>query len=235
MLTAVGGLAISATVAAAGTSGAGVSASALPKVDMERVVLASQLDPPKSGTGKTPEAGDDVLRVERALKAKGLLASRYVDGHYGSSTVTAYGKYQRRLGYSGIDANGIPGRTSLNKLGSKRFAVVRTTNPGSRNYSISGERVNHRTYNMIKRADSKLSFSIRLTQGSYTSSNPNSAGTHAGGGAVDISVSGLSSTNRWRMVRELRRVGFAAWLRTPSQGDWGYHIHAIAVNDTDAS
>lgn len=33
-------------------------------------------------------------------------------------------------------------------------------------------------------------------------------------------------------MRALRRVGFAAWLRTPSQSNWPYHIHAIAVGDT---
>ena len=30
-------------------------------------------------------------------------------------------------------------------------------------------------------------------------------------------------------------MGFAAWLRNPSQGDWPYHIHAAAVSDPDLS
>jgi hypothetical protein len=36
-------------------------------------------------------------------------------------------------------------------------------------------------------------------------------------------------------VKALRTVGFAAWLRNPSQGDWPYHIHAAAVSDPDLS
>ncbi len=45
----------------------------------------------------------------------------------------------------------------------------------------------------------------------------------------------MTSTERWRTVRALRQVGFAAWLRTPSQcgGCWPTHIHAIAIADTD--
>ena len=69
--------------------------------------------------------------------------------------------------------------------------------------------------------------------GSYTSANPSSAGTHDAGGAVDISVASLSATQRWQTVQALRTVGFAAWLRNPSQGDWPYHIHAVAISDTD--
>jgi hypothetical protein len=34
---------------------------------------------------------------------------------------------------------------------------------------------------------------------------------------------------------ELRRIGFAAWVRDPSQGDWPYHVHAIAIGDQDMS
>ena len=45
----------------------------------------------------------------------------------------------------------------------------------------------------------------------------------------------MSSTYRTNVVRQLRLVGFAAWLRTPAQGDWDYHIHAIALADTDQS
>jgi hypothetical protein len=43
----------------------------------------------------------------------------------------------------------------------------------------------------------------------------------------------MSTTYRTNVVRQLRRVGFAAWLRTPEQGNWPYHIHAIALADTD--
>ncbi|CAM3138223.1 peptidoglycan-binding domain-containing protein [Stackebrandtia soli] len=205
---------------------------ALATVDMEMVLVAAQVDPRKSGTGITPGAGPSVKLVEQALQAKGLLNSAQVDGHFGTSTISAYSALQRSLGYSGLDANGMPGKTSLTNLGSGRYTVSRPISPGSRTDSYSGKRTNTRTVRMLAAADARLSTSIRLTQGSYTSSNPGSAGTHDGGGVVDISVSGLSTTQRWQMVRELRRVGFAAWLRTPAQG-FDYHIHAVAVADPD--
>jgi len=62
-----------------------------------------------------------------------------------------------------------------------------------------------------------------------------SAGTHDGGGALALSVSGLTWATRTDVLRRLRTVGFAAWLRTPAQRDWGHHVHAIALADTDHS
>jgi hypothetical protein len=52
---------------------------------------------------------------------------------------------------------------------------------------------------------------------------------------VDISVDGLGDNARTKVVTALRQVGFAAWLRNPSQGDWPWHIHAAAISDTDLS
>jgi peptidoglycan hydrolase-like protein with peptidoglycan-binding domain len=211
------------------------AASALPAVDMELVLLAAQVDPPKTGTGLTPGAAAHVLEVERALNAKGLLASSAVDGHYGTSTVAAYAAWQRSLGYSGLDANGFPGPTSLTALGSGRFTVSRPVSAGARTSTYGGEQVNARTRSMLVAADAMLSWGLVLDQGSYSTSDPTSAGTHDGGGAVDVSATGLTTTQRWETVRALRTVGFAAWLRTPSQGSWPYHIHAVAVGDPDLS
>jgi len=223
LATAGAALAVPALVA--------VPASAATTVDMEQVLLACQVDPPKSGTGTTPGAQAHVLAVEQALKAKGLLAAAQTDGHYGTSTLDAYAAWQRSLGYSGLDANGVPGRTSLTELG---FTVSRPVATGSRTASYGGKRVNTRTADMLRAADATLSWSITLTQGSYNSSNPDSAGTHDGGGVVDISVSSLSTTQRWQTVKALRTVGFAAWLRTPSDG-FDYHIHANGISDPDMS
>jgi peptidoglycan hydrolase-like protein with peptidoglycan-binding domain len=232
------GLAFGAALAAPALVGAPSAATAdvtaLATVDMELVLLACQVDPPKSGTGTTPGAESHVLAVEQALQAKGLLASAQSDGHYGTSTLDAYAAFQRSLGYSGLDANGVPGRTSLTQLGSGRFDVTRPVSVGSSTDSYGGKRVNTRTADMLRKADSTLSWSLTLTQGSYTSANPGSAGTHDGGGVVDISVSGLTTTQRWQTVKALRTVGFAAWLRTPDQG-FDYHIHANAISDPDMS
>jgi peptidoglycan hydrolase-like protein with peptidoglycan-binding domain len=210
------------------------AAAALATVDMEMVLLACQVDPPKSGTGTTPGAQAHVLAVEQALQAKGLLAAAQVDGHYGTSTLDAYAAWQRSLGFTGLDANGVPGRTSLTQLGSGRFDVTHPVTAGSRTDSYGGKRTNTRTADMLRRADGTLSWSLTLTQGSYTSSNPDSAGTHDGGGVVDIGVSSMTTTQRWQAVRALRTVGFAAWLRTPDDG-FAYHIHANAISDPDMS
>lgn len=228
------GLAAGAALAVPGLAVTAVEAAAASSVDMELVLLACQVDPPKSGSDTTPGCAAHVLLVEQALQAKGLLASSLVDGHYGSSTVDAYAAWQRSLGYTGIDANGVPGPTSLTKLGSGRFDVIHPTSTGTRSDSYGGKTVNARTADMLAAADAMLSWSITLTQGSYTSSNPDSAGTHDGGGVVDISVSSLSTTQRWQTVKALRTVGFAAWLRTPDEG-FAYHIHANGINDPDMS
>jgi peptidoglycan hydrolase-like protein with peptidoglycan-binding domain len=210
------------------------SASAAVSVDMELVLVAAMVDPQKSGTGTTLNAAASVKAVEQALDAKNHLAASAVDGHYGTSTITAYSAWQKALGYTGLDASGVPGPTSLTKLGSDTgiFSVTRQVDIGSASDSYGGRRVNTRTKNMLAAADGKLSWSLALTQGSYTTGNPSSAGTHDGGGVVDISVSGMTATQRWQTVKALRDVGFAAWLRTPEQG-FSYHIHANAVGDTD--
>lgn len=92
------------------------------EVDLSRLIGAAKADPPKSGT---PVSYVGVVIVERALNKEGLLSGNHVDGHYGSYTIKAYSSWQKRLGYSGSDADGIPGNSSLTKLGNKYgFRVV---------------------------------------------------------------------------------------------------------------
>ncbi|MDR6592365.1 peptidoglycan-binding protein [Saccharothrix longispora] len=216
-------------------AGARVERVALPSVDMEAVLKAAQIDPRRADSALTPGAGSSVLLVERALVAKGLLAPSYADGHFGTKTIDAYATYQRSLGYTGIDASGFPGPTSLRLLGETTYAVTRPVSAGSR-VAFRGVTVNTRTRAMVVEAERLLGRTLGLTQGSY---NPGgvagSAGTHDGGGALDISVSGMTATTRTAVAKALRRVGFAAWVRTPAQGDWGYHVHAVAINDPDLS
>ncbi|WP_326797439.1 N-acetylmuramoyl-L-alanine amidase [Streptomyces sp. NBC_01808] len=83
-------------------------------VDLSRLISAARQDPPKAGT---PVSYAGARIVEKALAAEGLLAARYVDGHFGSQTVTAYRRWQQRCGYSGAAADGIPGIASLRSLG----------------------------------------------------------------------------------------------------------------------
>nr|WP_094794356.1 peptidoglycan-binding protein [Streptomyces kasugaensis] len=62
--------------------------------------------------------GDHVTKVGKALVSKGF-GKRYVSGpgpDWTDADTLNYGDYQRSLGYSGADADGVPGETSLKKL-----------------------------------------------------------------------------------------------------------------------
>lgn len=233
---------VAAALLASLTGASGVPAAqaadarALPSVNMEAVVKAAQIDPRRSDDELTPGAKAGVLLVERALRDRGLLAAKWVDGYFGSTTVAAYAKFQKSLGYTGLSVNGLPGKASLAKLGAGRFKVTRVIVPGTR-VSFGGAVVNTRTRDMLTEAKLLLGGrKLVLDQGSYNpGGDPTSAGTHDGGGTVDLSVKGMSSATRASVVRALRRVGFAAWVRTPRQGHWPWHIHAVAISDPDLS
>ncbi|MFI9123874.1 peptidoglycan-binding protein [Streptomyces bikiniensis] len=95
-----------------------------PVVDLSNLIAAARRDPGLKQGGTTHPA--DVKVVEAALKAEGLLASTYsTDGSFGSSTVTAYRAWQKRCGYTGSAADGIPGKASLEKLGRKYGFTVK--------------------------------------------------------------------------------------------------------------
>ena len=211
------------------------ASAALPTVDMEAVLKAAQWDPAKADSAITPGAGPSVLLVETALRDRGLLEASYVDGHFGTRTVTAYALWQQQLGYSGIDATGLPGRTSLTKLGEGQFTLTRIFSVGART-TYQGFPINARTLAMLKAAQARSGLTFVVEQGSYSpGTDPTSAGTHDGGGALDLDAEALTAAQRTAAVTALRQVGFAAWLRTPAQGDWPLHIHAVAISDTDLS
>lgn len=227
------GLAGIAAVAGTAVALPQAGAAADDRVNMEKLVLAAQLDPVKNGTGVTDGAAASVRLIEQALRAEGLLASKYVDGHFGTVTRSAYVQWQKSLGYRGVAANGMPGRASLTELGKGRFTVTRVITPGVRT-EHQGWPFNARTLAMLKEAERLSGLRFTVEQGSYSpGADPTSAGTHDGGGAADLDAEKLTAKQRTAAVKALRKVGFAAWLRTPSQGDWPLHIHAVAVNDTD--
>ncbi|MFI5932007.1 peptidoglycan-binding protein [Actinoplanes sp. NPDC051494] len=213
----------------------GTALAALPAVNMEAVLKAAQWDPAKADSAVTAGAGPSVKLVETALRNLGLLEASYVDGHFGTRTVTAYAQWQKELGYSGIDATGLPGKTSLTKLGDGQFTLTGIVSVGART-THQGFPVNARTLAMLKAAQVRSGLTFAVEQGSYSpGTDPTSAGTHDGGGALDLDAEALTAAKRTAAVTALRQVGFAAWLRTPSQGDWPMHIHAIAISDTDLS
>lgn len=63
----------------------------------------------------------DIRRVQRRLNRKLGGRDLPVTGYFGDKTRAAYKRWQEKLGYSGKDASGIPGKISLRKLG---FRVV---------------------------------------------------------------------------------------------------------------
>jgi hypothetical protein len=97
-----------------------------------------------------------------------------------------------------------------------------------------GKVLNTRTRDMILAAEKILGYQLQIIQGSYNAGGvAASAGTHDGGGAVDVWGKGTSDATT--VTNAMRKVGFAAWFRTPSQGNWGYHVHAIAIGDPELS
>jgi hypothetical protein len=67
-----------------------------------------------------------ILTVQKALVKVGIPLD-YSDspGTYGPKTTAAYATWQRQLGYTGRDADGVVGEVSLTKLGNKAgFKVV---------------------------------------------------------------------------------------------------------------
>jgi len=94
-----------------------------PNVSLAHVISAAKTDP-RLAQGKSTYP-IDVKIVESALAKEGLLSNQLVDGAYGTKTIDAYKAWQKKLGYTGNDADGIPGQASLTKLGQKYgFTVV---------------------------------------------------------------------------------------------------------------
>ncbi|MFI1165663.1 peptidoglycan-binding protein [Streptomyces sp. NPDC020801] len=93
-----------------------------PTVSLAHVRAAAQTDPGAPQGHQTHPA--DVRIVEAALMTEGLLDSAFArDGSWGTKTITAYAHWQRRAGVPG-PYDGIPGTTSLTKLGKRHGFTV---------------------------------------------------------------------------------------------------------------
>ena len=200
-------------------------AAALPAVNMEKVVLAAQLDPHRPGDGGTTGALDSVHTVELALQAKGLLASTYVDQSFGSKTIAAWRVWEDMLGQTGAGfANGLPNLFELTELGKNRYTLNHTYIPGAW-VTENGEKIDTRTAAMFHKAETISGTDMTIEQGVGDASD--SAGTHLGGGVIDIATVDRPDEITAR-VNALRAVGFAAWYRN---WDQRWHIHAVAISD----
>lgn len=113
--------------------------------------------------------------------------------------------------------------------------------------TINGHKLNQRTYEMLTYADTLYGGAIEITdsaitQGSYTNAVAESFHTHAGGGAVDLSVMAPATYDILLddvapLIQALRQAGFAAWYRDFNDVYDGSpaHIHAIAIGDRELS
>lgn len=97
---------------------------------------------------------------------------------------------------------------------------------------IQGFTTDRTTARAFTEAEHLYGAKLRIVQGSYHKGVGASAGTHDGGGVLDISVRGLSRSNINRAVRSCRRVGLWAWYRDQSSG-FSPHIHMVRVGCTD--
>ena len=98
-----------------------------------------------------------------------------------------------------------------------------------------GVLINQRTKDALIWAERKSGVRVVPTQGSWSMAVQASSTTHAGGGAVDLSVRGLNPPQLRALLTALKDAGFAAWHRLPVAGLWSEHIHCIGILDPSAS
>jgi phage-related protein len=147
----------------------------------------------------------------------------------GTDWVNAINKRARLFGVQGV-ANFINGFAN----GGHVPTGSRTSSAGEWDRTTwRGKKFNYHMVRLLQAVEQLTGQTLRVTQGSFSTSVAASGSTHAGGGAVDLGWPGplLGST----LVAALRQVGIAAWHRNPSQGPWNHHIHGIAIGDPTAS
>lgn len=110
-----------------------------------------------------------------------------------------------------------------------------STTPPYEKVTWRGHKFDQRTKSAIKWVEQhyiavapKKRSALRIGQGSYSDGSL-SAGTHSGGGAVDIMFAGLNEKQQRSVVKWMRRAGFAAWGRTGRGWEGNEHAHGILI------
>jgi hypothetical protein len=93
-----------------------------------------------------------------------------------------------------------------------------------------GHRFDRMTVQALQEMERRLGYELSIAQGSYNHGVGASAGTHDGGGAVD-----LAPADAAHKVRVGREVGFAMWERQPIPGLWPHHVHGILLGNQKVS
>jgi len=120
------------------------------------------------------------------------------------------------------------GGKTKDALGSLLFPEGGITGGLLEKVKVQGETLDVATLRALQYAQSILGSGFNIAQGSFEASSSYSGFTHTGGGAIDVNDAGMG----WdKAVDALIKAGFAAWHRSPSQGPWGHHIHALLMKD----
>ncbi|MGB7981197.1 MAG: peptidoglycan-binding protein [Candidatus Nanopelagicales bacterium] len=98
-----------ATLKRLGVSGSGSSASS--------PAAAPKATTPSKSTSWNPKNGTLVYKLQQALIKRGYAIPAGPTGYFGPRTKAAVKKFQKAQGWSGSDADGIPGKGTLRRLG----------------------------------------------------------------------------------------------------------------------
>lgn len=103
----------------------------------------------------------------------------------------------------------------------------------------NGKTLTRRVWALIEDVEKEVGLQLTVVQGSYHSGTSQSAGTHDRGGAIDISVHGMSESTAIKVCTAFRKRYGDAWYRSPKYG-WpsnlsGPHIHVIVADEPDLS
>lgn len=93
-----------------------------------------------------------------------------------------------------------------------------------------GKQSDRMTAQALTQMEERLGYELTIVQGSYNAGVGASAGTHDGGGAVDLLP--YDWENKVRIGRE---IGFAMWHRSPFEGPWVEHVHGILIGNAKMS
>jgi GH25 family lysozyme M1 (1,4-beta-N-acetylmuramidase) len=123
-----------------------------------------------------------------------------------------------------------PARHRRRAHGQGTTANTRERLPGPFELTTFGDgtpkKVDWKTRAALEEVERRLDYRLTVVQGSYNAGTVSaSAGTHDGGGVVD-----LLAWDWKQKVRVLRATGFAAWYRPTVKGLWGEHIHAVLID-----
>jgi len=96
-----------------------------------------------------------------------------------------------------------------------------TPPPAFDHVTYNGALMDNKTMTFVQTMESHLGYSLTILQGCYNPGGVSqSAGTHDGGGVVD-----LAPFDHDRKVHVARMLGGFYWHRLPIPGVWGEHIH----------